>query len=507
MKKIFPLFICLLLAAGPCLAQNPAITAWLRNTTGLTGYNSLPANVQSVYFSSTYSYVSSSDIPAYSIGPWTGNPNVAAQKTFITKFTLTPAQNTGTKTNTGLGAIGMWSNGVAIYNAKDGNYWNGSSMTNGITYTGWNRNAYYWEGGSFDACKGHPSPDFTASPSTNGIYHLHVSPKCLYDQTASAAHSPIIGFAFDGFPIYGAYGFTNTNGTGGIKRMVSGYSLSAIATRSSGTNGTSMAGPPVNATYPLGSMCEDYVWAAGTGDLDAYNGRFCVTPDYPGGIYAYFATIDASGLPAYPFVLAAKYYGIVGSTATNNTIPGGTTQYIGQVLPVDIYGFTVQVENKNDAVVRWFVGMEDNVSNYRIERSSNGTTFKDINITPATNRSYYQCTDLSLVSGKYYYRIKTTDRDGSFKYSNIVSVAVGSGQILIVHNNPAKDMLTVQSNNALVERNVCLYNSTGQLVLRSVLSQGVTMQSFNIQTLYSGMYVLKVSDGTTTQTAKVIIGK
>jgi hypothetical protein len=47
---------------------NPTITSWMINTTNAVGYNNLPCNVQSVYYTLTDVYVSASDIPAYSIG-------------------------------------------------------------------------------------------------------------------------------------------------------------------------------------------------------------------------------------------------------------------------------------------------------------------------------------------------------------------------------------------------------------------------------------------------------
>lgn len=501
MKKIAFVVAIFSSFAGASFAQTAVITSWIRNTTGATGYNSLPCNVQSVYYTNTDVYVSSSSIPAYSIGPWTANPNIPSNQNFVSRFTRNPSANTGTKTFTGLGSIGIWTNGVSIFNAKDGQYWNPntSAMTMGISNTGWNRNAFYWEGISFDNCKGHPAP--------GGAYHHHVTPVCLYDQNATTVHSPIIGYAWDGFPIYGAYGYTNTNGTGAIKRMVSSYVLSSISSRSAGTNGTSLAGPPINTTYPLGSMCEDYVYTVGAGDLDQYNGRFCVTPEYPAGIYAYFVTIDGSGTPAYPFVLSNQYYGVVTSTSTNNTIPGGATLYTGQSLPVDIYGFSVQIENSSDAVVRWQVGTEINVSYYQIERSSDGVNFSSVQWVPATARSFYQYSDKKLNKGKYYYRIKTVDKDGSFKYSGIATVSIyDRGNTLIVHNNPSKDMLTLQSTDALVKRDIALVNMNGQVVFRTTMAQGVTMQSINIQTLYAGMYIIRVSNGSTVQTAKVIIG-
>ncbi len=97
----------------------------------------------------------------------------------------------------------------------------------------------------------------------------------------SAAHSPIVGYAFDGFPIYGPYGYSTAyNANSGIKLMASGYALrTGMTTRdkltTGGTTQTSAnTGPPVNMTYPLGSFIEDYEWATGNGDLDANNGRW-----------------------------------------------------------------------------------------------------------------------------------------------------------------------------------------------------------------------------------------
>ncbi|MGZ4033686.1 MAG: YHYH protein [Bacteroidia bacterium] len=305
MKKI--MLVCFSIFAftfAKAQVTDPEIISWLQNTTA-TGYGGYTSNVQLVQYSATQVYVSCSSIPEYSIGPWPTDPNVPSPQNFVDKFTRNPVQNTGTLVTTPMGNIGLWSNGVAIFNQKDGYYWNNatSSFTGPGTGT-WNRNALIYEGGSFDACLGHPAP--------GGCYHNHVNPKCLYDATDSTHHSPIIGYAFDGFPIYGAYGYTSTTGTGPIKRMKSSYVLSTATTRA--------LGPPVNATYPLGNMCEDYVYTAGAGDLDIHNGRFCVTPEFPAGMYCYFVTIDANLNPVYPFVIGNTYYGTVQS---GNTGPSG----------------------------------------------------------------------------------------------------------------------------------------------------------------------------------------
>jgi hypothetical protein len=302
------LLIIYIFISTSCLAQGPEVTSWIINTTGATGYGSIPSNIQQVQYSANNVYVSATCVPSYNIGPWPGNPNVPVNQNFVYKITRNPVQNTGTPVAVALGHIGVWSNGVSIFNAKDAMSYNNQGV--------WNQNAYFFEGASFDNCLGHPAP--------NGEYHHHVNPTCLYNDADSTQHAPIIGYAFDGFPVYGAYGYTNTNGTGAIKRMVTSYVLNTGTTR---TNG-----PAVSGTYPLGCYIEDYTYVQGSGDLDEHNGRYCVTPEYPAGIYAYFVTIDAALNPVFPYTLGATYYGTVqaGNTGPNsghNTISEPVTTY------------------------------------------------------------------------------------------------------------------------------------------------------------------------------------
>ena len=120
----------------------------------------------------------------------------------------------------------------------------------------------------------------------------------------SFKHSPIIGWAYDGNPIYGPYGYTSNSG-GFTRLMKSGYELVNKDNR-----------PSVSA-FPQGFFINDYEFK-GTGDLDEHNGRFCLTPEFPNGTYAYFNTInpnsnDSGGTfnhyrrPVYPYVVGNTY--------------------------------------------------------------------------------------------------------------------------------------------------------------------------------------------------------
>jgi len=320
-KKVVSHISLILLFTMQASAQlGPVITCWILNRTGATGYGGIETNVQLVQYDKSNVYVSCTCIPGYSIGPWSGDPNIPSNQNFVFKITRSPQKNSGTPDSTGLGQIGVWTNGVVAYNAEDGMTYNNAGI--------WHRNAYYFEGSSFDDCLGHPDQ--------SGCYHHHVSPKCLYTITDSTQHSPLIGYAFDGYPIYGAYGYTNPNVAGSVKRMRSSYQLRHMAQRDTLPNNTvlpvSEDGPAVSASYPLGDFLEDYIYVDSSGDLDAHNGRYCVTPEYPSGIYAYFVTLNASLLPAYPYVLGPTYYGVVqagntGPKSGHNTPVDSTTLY------------------------------------------------------------------------------------------------------------------------------------------------------------------------------------
>jgi hypothetical protein len=269
--------------------------------------------VQQIRYSTSYVYVNASGIPSYSIGPWGADPNVPSNQNWLFKIPRTPTVP-GVKTATGLGPIGVWANGVAIFNAKDANSYNNQNT--------WHSNAVVVEAGDFDSCYGHPQ--------MTGAYHHHQNPRCLYVADARR-HSPIVGYAFDGFPIYGPYAYANADGTGGVARIRSSYRLRAITDRSS----PAPAGPAISAAFPLGYYVEDFEYVAGLGDLDQYNGRFAVTPDYPGGIYAYYATVDESGNSAYPYAVGPSYNGAPllpnGHVTIGETVSGYTPSGPGRV--------------------------------------------------------------------------------------------------------------------------------------------------------------------------------
>ena len=354
-KKVLSLIALFTFTSISVAQNNPIITAFIQNHTEITGRhyiqgNSTPiedgvlANIQSVDYSEHWVYITATGIPAYITGPFLdGNPSLAQNQNAIYKLPLIPIENTGTATATNGGNIGIFINGVSLFDYRDGVAWNNDTMSlcggppggnppcpgGPNSNQDWNRDAIPAEMGGFDCNKAHPAM---------GNYHHHQNPSAFnldlivvsnicdtYPADGlyvidTESHSPLIGFAYDGFPIYGAYAFANADGTGGIVKMNSSYELPGATTR--------VNGPDVDNTYFEGYFREDYNYVFHTEDyyLDEHNGRFAITPEYPEGIYAYYATVDENHNSAYPYAVGPTFYGNV--VAENvNTINEDTINY------------------------------------------------------------------------------------------------------------------------------------------------------------------------------------
>lgn len=440
--------ISLLLSGASLFAQtNPAITAWLQNTTNIMGrhyvsgsstaiQDNVAANIQTVQYSGNWVYVSTNGIPAYVTGPFMdGNPSLATDQNAIFKFPLVPAENTGTPTSTTMGNIGVFINGVALFDYRDGvSYKNSTGAEAGGPLGGtgdgiWNRDAVVAEKAGFDCSKGHPAM---------GNYHHHQNPSAydldlevisticnLYDADGlytinASQHSPLIGFAYDGFPIYGAYGYQNADGTGGIVRIKSSYVLRDITVRTHLADGTDVTdGPAVNSTYPLGHYKEDYEFITPTSDdyLDAHNGRFCVTPEYPNGTYAYFCTVDENWNSAYPYAVGPTFYGtkvaakVNSITETVTTYTPSSTTGLSQA-DLDNYKIDIFPNPAND-----FIAIQlDNINKENVEVKMydfNGKLIQTATIYQGTTVAYLDTK--ALFAGEYLVNFTIDGKETSRK--------------------------------------------------------------------------------------------
>jgi hypothetical protein len=275
--------LAMMSVAASNLFADPLLTSWftknagqyarIQQTTGgsiVTTWSgqSLPtySDVEVVSYSSNYVYVYAGGLASYVMGPWYLNaaktmlfPNLPLDQKVTMRFPRNPQTITNEQTETTGGAIGMYVNGVAVFNMLDGYAYNTSSGTDqqGMIGSGiWERDAKFGESVTFDPCQRPPA-------GQSGQYHCHINPIAFRYQlgdnatynastdtysenTNNLVHSSILGWAFDGYPIYGPYGYSNpTNPASGVRRMINGYVLR------NGQYGTSNLNVTGRTTLPL----------------------------------------------------------------------------------------------------------------------------------------------------------------------------------------------------------------------------------------------------------------
>jgi hypothetical protein len=228
---------------------------------------------------STSRMLSANGLPDHGVGvfPNTNNPNAISAQNVSAALHLTPTTaSTTTQRGGALGDTGYVLNGVKIDAATAGSCDNTGSNCGLVNNSGpWSIEALGQTAFKFgtDSNNAHVQP--------NGAYHYHGMPEGFVTALNKGTAMALIGWAADGFPIYARYGYRVANdATSGTKLMASSYRLKT----SPGAN------RPATTTYAMGTFSQDYEYVAGYGDLDDCNGRVGATPEFPSGIYHYFAT-------------------------------------------------------------------------------------------------------------------------------------------------------------------------------------------------------------------------
>ncbi len=123
----------------------------------------------------------------------------------------------------------------------------------------------------------------------NGSYHYHSMPIGLIKKlsTKEKSHSPLIGWAADGFPIYGPIGYESNSELD----LITNKSSYQLKTGNRDYNSENPGG------YFDGTFILDYLFVQNHGTLDRCNGRTIKTPEFPDGTYAYFITSEYPSIP------------------------------------------------------------------------------------------------------------------------------------------------------------------------------------------------------------------
>ncbi len=237
------------------------------------GQSPAPSQV-SITVEGGFRVIRANGLPDHAPGqfPNRGNPNGLAAQNYTFRMPLQPKENT-TFTRLAMHPFGVALNGV-VFDPGAAEWWQMDPRS------GWTLDPI---SGSqklgIDRHNAHVQP--------SGVYHYHALPTGLVEKrTGGKEKVAQVGWAADGFPIYGPWDYSDAKNTNSaVKRMKSSYRL---------REGTRPGGPGGKFD---GSYVEDFQFVRGAGDLDEANGRFGVTPEFPQGTYHYVLTDDFPFIP------------------------------------------------------------------------------------------------------------------------------------------------------------------------------------------------------------------
>jgi len=258
--------------------------------------------------------------PGCDLGYWPPGPACPSDQSKEHILPVEPEPVAGT-CNTTLGAIGVMLNGTSIYNWADGQSYNRERV--------WNNLAPVFEQYDVDLCQGHAQRE--------GDYHHHMYSGCVQDMGGDTgdSHSPIYGFAADGFPIHGPYyrqgvlaksswvardysaGSASGCGSDGERscQLVDQYDLSqgTVSVRPGPSTHEMVSTMSRNRIEAVsGVYFEDYYFdadraARGGAYLDEHNGH-----EHDGLGYHYHVTVeevDGDLVPVFPYQVGPTFHG------------------------------------------------------------------------------------------------------------------------------------------------------------------------------------------------------
>lgn len=204
-----------------------------------------------------------------------------------------------------------------------------------------------------------------------------------------------------------------------------------------------------------------------------------------------------------------------GFDSFNNTfsISGPPCGTLACALPVEFLSFTAKAQDDNTVRLEWATVWEEDNEYFTVERSMDGANFEALGTRAGAGttieRQNYDWTDESPLPGINYYRIKQTDFDGAFSYSDVASVRMNGvlGQEMRIFPNPAEAQVRIslpsvgKSGTATVR----VFNHVGQAVLSQEQSTEGQLLEIDTSSLPSGVYTLQVQAGARNYSEKLVV--
>ncbi len=224
-------------------------------------------------------------------------------------------------------------------------------------------------------------------------------------------------------------------------------------------------------------------------------------------VYLLYVVNNSIPVPSPPYpqpngTIQSRRYSLIwnqlldATGATDNTI----LDCARIILPVELLHFDAE-PNGEDVLLTWATGSEKESDHFVVERSTDGVEFTPIGRVNAMGfsmqRQDYYLLDADPMTGVNYYRLRIVDQDGSFEFSDIRVVVMGSPARMTLFPNPTNDQLYITLDKAMDGPVVVdVFDATGRAVYHRNLNVNDAFQAhISVADLAQGSYMLRLSSG------------
>jgi hypothetical protein len=173
---------------------------------------------------------------------------------------------------------------------------------------------------------------------------------------------------------------------------------------------------------------------------------------------------------------------------------GSTLFSAGAALPVNFTGLSAKKTAKGTQLT-WNVADEYNVSRYEVLKGNNAGDLKTIGLVFAGERTSYTFTDENPSQGVSFYRIRSVDVDGKFKFSTVISFSNGrSAALLRAFPLPAQNQVTLQHGAIEGKAQISITSEDGRTIKRLVPAVGSMQTAIDLTGLKAGIYLLRLEN-------------
>ena len=176
-------------------------------------------------------------------------------------------------------------------------------------------------------------------------------------------------------------------------------------------------------------------------------------------------------------------------------------------LPVSFLSFSGRYEKAGNALLSWKTAFEKNTAYYIVQRSNGNMSFAEVGKVQVNGGNTYSFSDvlpLANTASKYYYRLKSVDKNGNITYSNTVSIVCGNKVSFTLSPNPAHNFINVKTEEAIANGMILITDLAGKAVYTNKI-QNAQLQQIPLNGYSKGVYNVTIFTPSGKQTKQIVV--